>query len=268
MEAISKVFTKILLNDFVKIHPKSIGSNTQTVVLQKLKERLEGKCSKHGYIKRESIEVYKITPGMIELVGLNGYALYNVHFHADVCNPLLGSLVKCKVVNINKFGILAEAGFYSNSEFVNVLEIIVAKNSVNIVSDIDLEKISIGDEVIVEVLGKKFELEDTKLSIIGRVVKDVDSSNKKKRVVVNKQETVGAEEEELEEVVEEEEDEEEDENQEEEEEEEEALEEEEDEKSSKGGAGFFSDNDSAAEEEYDLYESDAEDSEDGSDEDD
>lgn len=256
MEGISKVFTKLLVNDYIKLHPKSITKNTNQIILQKLKEKLEGKCSKHGYIKRDSIEIYKITPGRIELVGLNGYAQYNIHFHAEICNPLIGSLIKGNVVNINKFGILAEAGFYSNSQFVNVLEVIIAKNSVNIVSDVDLEKIAIGDEVIIEVLGKKFDLGDVKLSIVGRVVKDVDVTTKKKKVVNKPQQDI--DDEEVEEVVVL--DEEEDEEAEEEEEglEEEGLEEDEDddEKSSKGGA-FFSDVDSVAgDDAYNMYESD------------
>lgn len=259
MEAVSKVFTKILLNDYIKLHPKSITKNTNQIILQNLKEKIEGKCSKHGYVKRDSIEIYKITPGRIELLGLNGYAQYNVHFHAEVCNPLVGSIIKGTVVNINKFGILAEAGFYSNSQFVNVLEIIIAKNSVNIVSDVDLEKIAIGDEIIIEVLGKKFDLGDVKMSIVGRVVKDIDVSSKKKKAVNKKAEQVIEDEEVEEVVVEEENDEEKEEEQEEEEEDElEEEEEEDEEKSSKGGA-FFSDNDSVvADDVYDMYESDGE----------
>jgi DNA-directed RNA polymerase subunit E'/Rpb7 len=181
MEAISKVFTRVLVNDYIKLHPKKTNKNTPAIILEKLKEKVEGKCTKHGYIKVDSVEIYKITPGRVELAGLNGFTQYLVYFYAEVCNPLVGSLIKCNVVNSNKFGILAEAGFYSNSRFVNVLEIIIAKNSVNIVSDVDLEKINIGDEIIVEVLGKKFELEKNTLSIVGRVVKDVDSSSKKKK---------------------------------------------------------------------------------------
>jgi DNA-directed RNA polymerase subunit E'/Rpb7 len=181
MEAISKVFTRVLVNDYIKLHPKKTNKNTPAIILEKLKEKVEGKCTKHGYIKVDSVEIYKITPGRVELAGLNGFTQYLVYFYAEICNPLVGSLIKCNVVNSNKFGILAEAGFYSNSRFVNVLEIIIAKNSVNIVSDVDLEKINIGDEIIVEVLGKKFELEKNTLSIVGRVVKDADSSSKKKK---------------------------------------------------------------------------------------
>ena len=260
MEAISKVFTRVLVNDYIKLHPKKTNKNTPAIILEKLKEKVEGKCSKHGYIKVDSVEIYKITPGKVELAGLNGFTQYLVYFYAEVCNPLVGSLIKCNVVNSNKFGILAEAGFYSNSRFVNVLEIIIAKNSVNIVSDVDLEKINIGDEIIVEVLGKKFELEKNTLSIVGRVVKDVDSSKKKKKATVAEVTTdVDAEDADVEaEEVLPDADEEETSEAEEEIEEDEASEAEgsdaDDDKSVKGGA-FFSDGDGsvAGGDEYDMY---------------
>jgi hypothetical protein len=74
------------------------------------------------------------------------------------------------VSNINKFGILAEAE--------NVIEAIIAKNSVNIQSDIDLDKVRIGDDILIEVVGKKYELNEKKISLIGRVVKDSSLSRK------------------------------------------------------------------------------------------
>ena len=153
---------------------------------------------------------------------------------------------------------------------MNVLEIIVAKNSVNIVSDVDLEKIEVGDEIIVEVLGKKYELDDVKLSIVGRVVKDVDPASRKKKVQVAQQAVdigdigdiadigdigdIADIEEDVDEEAATEAEEEAD------EEAEEEAEEEDDERSSKGGAAFFSDEESVADAdgEYELYGSEAE----------
>lgn len=202
----SKIFTKVHLIDVVKLAPKYAGPKFQDVVMEKLVEKLEGKCTYHGYIKKGSINILKIMPGKIENVALNGNIMYNVSFTAEVCNPLVGSIIRCRVANTNKFGILADAGFYNNTDYVNVLEVIVAKNSVNMASDIDLEKIRIDDSIMIEVMGKKYQLNDTKISIVGRVVND----EKKKSISV--QQTTGimedteAEEEDVEEQVDEEED--------------------------------------------------------------
>lgn len=161
------IFMRMLLSDKVKLEPAFLSKKYKDEVLRRLKIRLEGVCSRHGYIRPNSIELYKVCMGKVELVSLNGNVQYDVSFYADICNPLIGSVIKSKVMNVNKFGILAEAE--------GVVEIIIAKNSVGIQSEVDLNKIRIGDEVYVEVVGKKFELNDKKIALIGRIVKDAKS---------------------------------------------------------------------------------------------
>jgi DNA-directed RNA polymerase subunit E'/Rpb7 len=158
------IFMRMLLNDKVKLEPAFLSKRYKDELLRRLKLKLEGTCSRHGYIKPNSIEIHKVCMGRVELVSLNGTVQYDVAFYADICNPLIGSVIRSKVVNVNKFGILAEAE--------GVVEIIIAKNSVAIQSEVDVNKIRIGDDILVEVVGKKFELNDKKISLIARVVKD------------------------------------------------------------------------------------------------
>lgn len=158
------IFYRILLNDKVKIEPKYISKDFRKHIHTKLKANIEGVCTRHGFIKQNSVELYKITPGNVELVGLNGSVVYDVYYYADVCNPLVGNTIQAQVTNLNKFGILAEVA--------DILEIIIAKNSVNIVHDknINLEDIKIGDVIDIEILGKKYELNDKKISLIGKII--------------------------------------------------------------------------------------------------
>ncbi len=242
------VFNKNLCKETIKIEPKFLTSGLRAEITKRLKSKVEGVCSKHGYIKHDTIEVYKITPGVVELISLAGNIVFDVYFHADICNPMIGSVVNAVISNINRFGILAEAGYYIKDEYLSVLEIIIAKNSVNIQSEVDLEELKLGDEIKVEILGKKFELGEKKISAIGRVVKD--KSIKKKIVQSEKDEEEPEEEveDDDEEAEEEEEEEEADKSimeEEEEEEEEEEVDEdyEEEEDTKQGGSDFFSEDD-------------------------
>lgn len=178
----SNIFYRVMLNDRMKIEPKHLSKTYRTYVTNRLKTLMEGTCTKHGLIKQGSIDVYKIAPGNIELISLNGSIVFDVYYHAEVCNPLIGSILKSTVVNVNKFGILAESS--------GILEIIIAKNSVNINHDsvVNLESIQIGQSVMVEVVGKKFELGDKKISIVGRIV----SAGTKASVVASKKPIVTA----------------------------------------------------------------------------
>lgn len=161
---VESIFMRVLLKEKVKLEPAFLGKNFRDEVSRRLQLKVEGVCTKHGFIKVGSVEIDKICAGQVELIGLNGNVIFNVSFYADICNPLIGSIIPCKVLNINKFGILAESQ--------GVVEAIIAKNSVSIMSEVDLGKTRIGDDVLVEVVGKKFELNDKKISLIGRIVRD------------------------------------------------------------------------------------------------
>lgn len=176
------VFNRVLCKDVVKIEPRFLNKDFAKVVKERLKSKLEGVCSKHGYIKHESIDIQKIAPGTVELASLAGYVVFDVLFYADLCNPPLYSVVKGIVANVNKFGILAEAGYHHNGDYYSVLEVIIAKNSVNIQSEVDLDALKIGQEIRVELMGKKFELGERKMSAIGRVVKNVNEGKAPKAI--------------------------------------------------------------------------------------
>ena len=156
----------------VKLPANKINKQYKEVVLQELKSKVEGKCTKHGYIKQNSVEISSMQAGVVEMASLNGNMVFTVKFYADVCNPVVGSVVKCTVTNINNFGILAEVK--------PILEVIIAKNSVGIKSEVNLDEVQINDQVYVEVVGKKFELGDTRISIIGRIILQPSSIKNKK----------------------------------------------------------------------------------------
>lgn len=167
-----EVFNRVLCKESIKLEPKFIN-NAKNELEKRLKTKVEGICSKHGYIKHNSIQIHKIAPGYIELSTLAGNIIYDVYFYADICNPLLGTCLKSKITNINRFGILSEAGYTHNGELITVLEIIIAKNSIHVQSEIDLDSLKIGDEIRIEIIGKKFELGEKKISAIGKAIKNV-----------------------------------------------------------------------------------------------
>lgn len=167
-----EIFVRCLLTDKIKLSANKLNKYFKDTILKDLKAKVEGVCTKHGYIKQDSVEIHSIQSGQVEMASLTGNVIVEVKFYADICNPSVGNVIKCIVSNINKFGILAEVK--------PILEVIIAKNSVNIKSDVDLSTIQVGDEIFVEVVGKKYELMDKRISIIGRVVTSPQSAKYKK----------------------------------------------------------------------------------------
>jgi DNA-directed RNA polymerase subunit E'/Rpb7 len=167
-------FIPSLLTEKVKLSPKYMNKSFSQKLLNHLIEKNEGKCSKHGYIKRNSISITKISTGIVEAHTLHGFLNYMVQFKALVCNPTNGSVIKCKVVSSNNFGVLCSSGITDeNNEYKAIMDIIVPKNSLNIRSDanIDFDKIVPNQILDVEIVGKKFEINDEKISAVGKIVK-------------------------------------------------------------------------------------------------
>jgi DNA-directed RNA polymerase subunit E'/Rpb7 len=168
------IFVKTLLTDKIKIKPQFLSQSVKTHIQNLLIKKFEGVCSYHGYIKPRSIVIHKHSLGNVMAVSLNGDVEFKVQYFADVCNPSIGSIVQTKIVNSNKFGYLAHTGIHMHG-FMPILEIIIAKAS----SDASLvnEDFVIGDEIFVEIIGKKFELGDKKIAAIARIIQTNSDKN-------------------------------------------------------------------------------------------
>ena len=53
--------------------------------MTKIKATLENSCSKHGYIKRDSIKIIKRSPGHIKESHFNGNIAYDLNCIAEIC---------------------------------------------------------------------------------------------------------------------------------------------------------------------------------------
>ena len=159
------IFTKVRLNDKITIKPYELTSSLDKFILRKLQYNLEGKCSHHGYIQPFSIKVISKTPGKAVAASLNGDTVFYVFFEAKLCNPAVGSTIQATIVNFNMFGILAEASININNNDIPVIEVIIAKK------DETHDNVKIGDNIKIKILGKKFELNDNKIVVIGSIIK-------------------------------------------------------------------------------------------------
>jgi DNA-directed RNA polymerase subunit E'/Rpb7 len=166
------MFIPIKFNTTVQLQPKELTNKFDDIILNKLRNNLENVCSKHGYIKKNSIKIVKRSAGYFKEHHFNGNIAFDLNCIAEICNPAQDSVIKCKVKAKNNLGLLAE-GIYEDTA---ILEVIIPKISSGIQSEINIDTVNIGDEIKVQVCGKKFTLYDSKISIVGKVIKDKDEN--------------------------------------------------------------------------------------------
>tara|TARA_B100000035_G_scaffold32821_2_gene24950 strand:- start:3938 stop:4489 length:552 start_codon:yes stop_codon:yes gene_type:complete len=152
----------------IQIHMSLIGDNIMQLLRKKLTLDLEGKCSIEGYVLPNSIEVITYSSGSL----VKSNVEFTTVFECSIINPVEGMLINAVAENITKAGIKAKVpGEYSP------LVIFIARD--HNYSNQKFNNIKENDEILVKVIGQRFELNDTYISVIGEVVEK--KIEKKKR---------------------------------------------------------------------------------------
>jgi hypothetical protein len=166
----NKIFMPIKFNTTIILVPSEITASFDSIIYDKVRHTLENCCSKHGYIKKDSIKVIKRSAGYFKESHLNGNIAYDLSCIAEICNPAQDSIIKCEIIAKNNLGLRA-IGMY---EEMAILEVCIPKITSGIQSEVNIDSIKIGDFVNVKVCGKKFTLYDKMISIVGKIIKDKD----------------------------------------------------------------------------------------------
>ena len=97
------------LKKTIRVKPHETNDrDINSILTQKLMGTVGNKCSKEGYIKKNSIQILNRSIGMINSRFLDGSINYVIEYSAEVCNPRPGDILKVEFVEKNKAGILAQ----------------------------------------------------------------------------------------------------------------------------------------------------------------
>jgi DNA-directed RNA polymerase subunit E'/Rpb7 len=130
------------------------------ILLSKVKKLLEGKCSKHGYVIPDSLELLSRSMGSAEKGRFTSDFLYYLKVLGKVYNPPDGLQVEGEVIRKNKMGLY-----------------VIIKDAIRIMVPRDLhigneefDSIEIGDKIIIEIKESRFQVNDTHILSIGEFV--------------------------------------------------------------------------------------------------
>ena len=137
----------------------NIGRNLMQTFDAYIKTHYEGKCSVEGYIKPGSVNVISYSGGKTygDLIS------FNVVFDCDICSPVEGMHILCTAINITKAGIRAES-----KESPSPVVVFIARD--HYYDNDTFNSINEGDTILIRVIGSRFELNDTKISVIAELM--------------------------------------------------------------------------------------------------
>ena len=166
------IYVNTILQRRIVLKPEYLNKGYEENIEKILRDNIGNRCIKEGYVDGNSIKIMKRTIGEIINSDFTGNIVYYIVYSANICNPVNGNIISCKIIKINKLGIQAEEG---------PLSIIVAKQYHE---DKDIFKdLKVGDDITIHVIGKRFSLNDTKIEIVGKLTTDKE---RKKKIKIKK----------------------------------------------------------------------------------
>jgi hypothetical protein len=220
-----------LFEEQVALTPKDMSreiTSIDSVLMDKLQNKLEGKCSRHGFVISGTLKVLSRSMGTMERGRFTGNMLFYIQAEAEVLNPPEGTELEGIVIRKNKMGMYVS---YSVNDGENEAIRVIIPRDLHIGNEV-FDKVEIGETVRVQVKKSRFQINDPYILSIGMFLSSSGKGvapNARKNVPVNMGEAKAEEEEEEDEEEEEKEDEEKEDDEEDDEEAEEGAEEEEEE---------------------------------------
>jgi DNA-directed RNA polymerase subunit E'/Rpb7 len=153
----NNIYFNNVLTKKITIKSKYLNEKIDEYISEFIKNKVEGICIDEGYVKPESVKVLKRSVGMLLNSKFTGDITFTVAYTAIICNPVIGNIIDCKVKFINKSGILGNNG---------PITIIVGKQ---LYKNEDFEHITVNDNIKVEVVAKKFSLNDKEIKIVAKL---------------------------------------------------------------------------------------------------
>jgi len=153
----------------------SVGSNIRENIKKTLEQTLYNKCSKEGYIKKKSIQILSYSSGVVEANSV----VFDVMFECDICRPVEGQIIPCKVMNVTRAGIRAT---YTREEESPITIFIARDHHYN---NEDFSQKKEDDDINIKVIGIRYELNDETISVLGELLA-VKKKPKTKVTILNK----------------------------------------------------------------------------------
>jgi len=145
----------------VAMSPKDmnrIGNETiDSVLISHLRKTLEGKCTIHGYVLPESIQLLSRSAGTLDNGRFTGNIVFYVQAQGSVYNPSNGAIIEEVVLKKNKMGL-----YLVHKDAIRIL----IPRDLHLQSE-EFEAIEPGQKIRIEFKKSRFQVKDSFILSIG-----------------------------------------------------------------------------------------------------
>lgn len=168
------IYMENILTRKVVVPFNTIGKNIEELLNKVIAKKLEGRCASEGYIKKGSVNIVSYSSGVANSENI----CFDVSFKCEICKPVEGMRIRCTVCNITKAGIRAihhkeqckDKDGDAIKSFESPITVFVAREH-HIKDKSYTEITKEGEDIIIKVIGSRYQLNDDNISILGELCK-------------------------------------------------------------------------------------------------
>ena len=156
-----------LFEEQVALTPKDLSQNIESIdaiLKDKLQKKLEGKCSRNGFVIPGKLTVLSRSMGTMERGRFTGSILFHIQAEAEVLNPPEGATLEGVVIRKNKMGMYVSYSV-NDSKKEDAIRVIIPRDLH--IGDENFEKIEIGERVKVQIKKSRFQINDPYILSVG-----------------------------------------------------------------------------------------------------
>ena len=105
-----ELYTRTKMKRKIYVKSSELTTNFDKNFINILRNEVEGKCNREGYVEKGSIEIIDHGTLDTEVIRYKGGVMVNVTFTGKVVNPNEDDIIECQIQRYNDFGIMAKAG--------------------------------------------------------------------------------------------------------------------------------------------------------------
>jgi DNA-directed RNA polymerase subunit E'/Rpb7 len=150
-----------ILNMKIVLPIVEVGKNIKQNLERMIVSKTEGKCVVEGFIRPQSVRILTYSSGKV----VSGLVEYQVTFECMVCHPVDGMVVEAVCKTVTKAGIHTEV--IDKNGNVPITVFIARDHHIN---NHKFEKVVENSKLEVSIIGIRFELNDSNICAIGKLV--------------------------------------------------------------------------------------------------
>ena len=145
----------------IPLTPKDLNRladiTVEDILIEKLRTKIEGRCSKHGYVIPGTLEVLSRSMGHVETGRFTGDVVYQVQSQGGVINPSDGTILQGEIIKKNKMGLYVE--------YKDAIRVLLPRD-LHIANE-EFENLQIGATIELEIKKSRFQVNDPYILCVG-----------------------------------------------------------------------------------------------------